>query len=262
MHFRIVLHVLNTLSHMVNFVYAYLLMLLVMTFSVWLTIAVVVGMSRSSLDHRGFGVIHHPSSFSQPEHHTIPQKNLKNVLQAKAYQQIERPVHTCLLLQLYGICSGKSSKSIRHSGNTDSLSKVLDPVIHETITTNIAFPILPESSWSFCAGTYRSHFWTRCACAKDRNMQICSWKCSARARKTWSKKMFLQSFPKSTLHPWSCKPNRAWNQGAICKNVSCLRESIAESIDCAPDLQNCLQQRGNISKHVGKHTIRSSLSFI
>ena len=25
-----------------------------------------------------------------------------------------------------------------------------------------------------------------------------------------------------------------WNQSAICKNVSCSRESMAESVDCAP----------------------------
>ena len=44
--------------------------------------------------------------------------------------------HTCLLLRLYHICSGKSPKSIERSGNMDSLSKVPDSVIHETVTTN------------------------------------------------------------------------------------------------------------------------------
>ena len=55
-------------------------------------------------------------------------------------------LHTCLL-RLYRICSGKSLKSIRHSGNTDSLSlvsKVPDSVIHEK-TTNVAFLIFSES---------------------------------------------------------------------------------------------------------------------
>ena len=43
---------------------------------------------------------------------------------------------TCLPLQLYHICSGKSSKSIGRSGNTVSLSKVLGSLIHETTITN------------------------------------------------------------------------------------------------------------------------------
>ena len=74
--------------------------------------------------------------------------------------------------------------------------------------TNMAFPVFPESSWSFCARTYWSHVWTHWACAKDRNMQIC-WKCSAHAWKTRSKGKFLWSFPKRTSHPWSCMPNRS-----------------------------------------------------
>lgn len=40
---KICLHCLNTLSHAFNFFYGYLLMLVVMTFNVWLTIAVIVG---------------------------------------------------------------------------------------------------------------------------------------------------------------------------------------------------------------------------
>ena len=78
--------------------------------------------------------------------------------------------HTCLLIWLYCICSWKLCISIAHSRNADSLSKVLDSVIHEkTTTTNTAFPIFPESSQSICAWTCQSHFWTHCACAKDRN---------------------------------------------------------------------------------------------
>ena len=40
-------------------------------------------------------------------------------------------LHVCLPLQLYHICSGKSSESIGHSRNTDSLSKVPDSLIHK-----------------------------------------------------------------------------------------------------------------------------------
>ncbi|KAK7504478.1 hypothetical protein BaRGS_00004344 [Batillaria attramentaria] len=40
---KICLHVLNTLSHMFNFFYGYMLMLVVMTYSVWLGVAVILG---------------------------------------------------------------------------------------------------------------------------------------------------------------------------------------------------------------------------
>ena len=40
-------------------------------------------------------------------------------------------LHACIPLQLYRICFWKSWKSIARSGNTDSLSKVPDSVIHE-----------------------------------------------------------------------------------------------------------------------------------
>ncbi|XP_025113802.1 probable low affinity copper uptake protein 2 isoform X2 [Pomacea canaliculata] len=48
------LHVLNCLSHAINVFYGYLLMLVVMTYSVWLTVAVVVG---SAVGYWIFGAI-------------------------------------------------------------------------------------------------------------------------------------------------------------------------------------------------------------
>ena len=55
-------------------------------------------------------------------------------------------VQTCLPLRLYRTCSGKSSKSLGCSRNTDSLSKVPDSVIHAKITTNTAFLIFARSN--------------------------------------------------------------------------------------------------------------------
>ena len=78
--------------------------------------------------------------------------------------------HTCLPLWIYRICSWKSWKSIMRSRNMDSLSKVLDSVIHEKQQQQTQpFWFSPESSRSVCARTYWSHFWTCFACAKDRN---------------------------------------------------------------------------------------------
>ena len=82
---------------------------------------------------------------------------------------------TCLPLWLYHICSWKSWKSIGCSGNSDSLSKVPDSDIHEEERKNpnqrkkhTTFLIYPESSLSYFARTYRSHFWTHCTCGEKR----------------------------------------------------------------------------------------------
>ena len=49
------------------------------------------------------------------------------------------------------------------------------------------------------------------------------------------------------------------NQGAICKNVLCLRESFAVSIDHTPPKPS--PRKGDVSKRLRKHTMRCGLSL-
>ena len=137
----------------------------------------------------------------------------------------------------------KIVKIIRRSRNTDSLSKVQDLVICEKQETNTPFLIFPESSQSFSARTYWSHFWTCSACVKDRNMQICSWKCSVRARKMWRKKSFSKVSWREHCICEAASRIDLQSQGAICKNVSRLRERMAESIDGAPAKPSPVKRR-------------------
>ena len=107
----------------------------------------------------------------------------------------------------------------------------------------MALLIFPESSRSFCAGTYQSHFWTLCACSKERNMQICSWKYSVHAWKTQSKKSFSGvSWKEHCIHEAASRIGLQ-NQGAICVNISCSRESMAKSIDRAPSKPSPAKRR-------------------
>ena len=69
-------------------------------------------------------------------------------------------------------------------GKYGSPLKVLDFVVRQKTQSFRFFMSVAEA---FCTGTYRSHFLMRYACAKDRNMQICSRKCHVRARKTRSR---------------------------------------------------------------------------
>ena len=48
------------------------------------------------------------------------------------------------------------------------------------------------------------------------------------------------------------------NQGTICKSVLCSRESMAESIECAP--AKLSPAKGDVSKHLRKHPVRSGLT--
>ena len=121
----------------------------------------------------------------------------------------------------------KIIKIIGLSGNTDSLSKFQSLSFMKT-TTNSAFPIFAESRRSFCTGTYRSYFWTRCAAAKAVKLQICS-----------RSQIDLR------------------NQGAICENVSCTRESMTEPIDGAPPKPSPAKRRS--FQTLKKHTMRSGL---
>ena len=73
----------------------------------------------------------------------------------------------------------------------------------------MAFPIF----W-----TYRSHFWTCCSCAKDRNMPICSWKCSACGQKTRSRRSFSKVSQREHCICEAASRIGLQNQGAICEN--------------------------------------------
>ena len=86
----------------------------------------------------------------------------------------------------------------------------------------------------FCTGNFRSHFWMWCACSKDRNMQICFWKCFAHARQTWNRRSFFKIFQREHRIHEAARWIDLQNQGTICKNVSCVRENMAESISCTP----------------------------
>ena len=67
---------------------------------------------------------------------------------------------------------------------------------------------------------------------KTEIMQIYSRKCSARAQKTRSRGSFCDM---------DSQIDR--NQGAICENVSCVTESMAESIDRAPAKPSLTKRR-------------------
>ena len=101
--------------------------------------------------------------------------------------------------------------------------------------TNTAFSIFPKSSWSVCAGTYQSHFWMHCVCVKDRNNADLLLEVLCMCVKD-TKQKFLWSYREAA--------NRIdWNQGAICGNVSCTMESMAESIDRTPAKPSTAKRR-------------------
>ena len=137
---------------------------------------------------------------------------------------------------LHAYCYGLTVFVPENHGNQWRVPEILiasqkfpDPVIYEkkTIDKHCLFRFFPESSWSVCAGTYQSHFWTCCTCAKYRNNAcllsevFCAWVKDTKQNK------FLQSFCKAASRI-------DLNRGAICKNVLCTMESMAESIDHAP----------------------------
>ena len=101
--------------------------------------------------------------------------------------------------------------------------------------TNRAFLIVPESNQSFCIRTYRSLFWTCCACTKDRNTyRYVLWSALHVCERHEAEEICLK-FHRGTSHLQSCEPNRAFlNQGAICKSAWREREGLADSTDCTP----------------------------
>ena len=73
-----------------------------------------------------------------------------------------------------------------------------------------------------------------CACTKDRNMYICSQKCSARVPETLSRRTFSKVSRRGHHICEAASRTYLRNQGAICKNDMCTRESMAESIVRTP----------------------------
>ena len=138
--------------------------------------------------------------------------------------------HTCLPLLFYCICAWKSWKSIGRSGNTNSLSKFWILSCMKTKEKNKqGLSVSSESSQSVCTRTFRNRLLRRWACAKDRNMQVCSWKSSACARKTRSRRGFPKvSWGEHHIHEASSQI-ALQNQGNIYKNVSYMKESMAVS---------------------------------
>ena len=139
-------------------------------------------------------------------------------------------MHACLLLWVYRICSWKPLKSIGCSGN--KIASQSFRFCHSWKNKQ-HLSIFPESSQSFCTGTCGSHFWMRCTCMRERNTQVCSRKYCAPAGKTQSRGSFSEvSWREHYIHDTASWID-LWNQSTFCKNVLCVRKSMAESIDCA-----------------------------
>ena len=115
------------------------------------------------------------------------------------------------------------------------------------------FFIFPESSRSICAWTYRSHFWTGCSCAKDRNDADLLSEVLCACAKDMKRKKFLGNFLIA-----ASRVDR--NQGAIYENVLCTMESMAESSDSAPVKPSPAKRRFRMFKkvHHGKWSLATT----
>ena len=85
---------------------------------------------------------------------------------------------------------------------------------------------------------------------KDRNNADLLLEVLCECTKDTKQKKFLRSFRGA-----ASRVDR--NQGAICENVSCMMESMAESFDRAPVIHP--QRKGDVSKRLRKYTMRSGL---
>ena len=92
--------------------------------------------------------------------------------------------------------------------------------------TTLPFRFFPRVAKAYVLELTKFTFGRVAHAQKTEIMQIYSWKGSACEWKT-RKKKFLWSFHEAVSR-------MDWNQGAICENVSCMTESVAESIDRAP----------------------------
>ena len=135
------------------------------------------------------------------------------------------------------ICLWKSWKSRGHFENTVNFLQLLYFVIHEKTTKYMAFQIVPESGMSFLYCNLLMPLLDSLHKRKRPNLLVllsCSWKCSAHAWKTWSRRIFYEvSWRGHCIHKAA-----SWielqNHGAICWYVLCEKESMAGSADCAP----------------------------
>ena len=86
-------------------------------------------------------------------------------------------------------------------------------------------------------GTYQSLFWMRCACTKDRNDTDLLAEVLCACTKDTKQKKLIRSFHEA--ESWI-----DWNQDAICQNVLCTTESMAEFIDRTPAKPSPAKRRG------------------
>ena len=113
---------------------------------------------------------------------------------------IQMDLHTCLSLRLNRICSGKSWNSTARSGNTDSLSKVLDSVILEkqqTLPFRFFLRVAELFVLELTEVTFGCFAHVRKTEPADLLLEVLyAWV------KTWNRKV-------SPKFPWSCKPCRS-----------------------------------------------------
>ena len=136
-----------------------------------------------------------------------------------------------------------------HSGNADSLSKVLNSVIHEkiTTTTNTAFSIFPESSKAFVLECTEVTFGP---CTKDRNNVDLLSEVLCMCTKDMKQK-FLRSICEA-----ASRIDR--NQGTFVKTFRVWWKAWPRPL--IAHLQNHLQRKGDVSKRLRKYTMASGLS--
>ena len=121
----------------------------------------------------------------------------------------------------------------------------------------MAFPLFPKSSWSFCAGTYRSHFW-RVAHAQKIEICRCTLGSAQRVCERHKQKKVSLKFPKESI---ASAKLQAKFFGITAPFVKMFRvQGKAWPSLLIAHLHNRLQRKGDVSKHLGKHTMRSGLS--
>ena len=153
------------------------------------------------------------------------------------------------------ICSGKSSKSVGCSRNMDSLSKVLILLFMKKQQQTRPFRFFQRVAEAFVPELTKA---TSGCVVHARKIEICwfalrSALCmherhKAKKKVSWREHRIGEAASQIDL----------WNQRAICKYVS--HEGKAWASLFIAHLQNNLLRKGDVSKHLKKHTMRSVLS--
>ena len=137
------------------------------------------------------------------------------------------------------------------------LLEVLDFVIREKNTTNMAFPIFTKSSWSCLYWNFvKPLFDVLHMCERQKyadlllEVLVCLQKTRSRrsfSEVSWKEHHICEGASRIDLQ----------NQDAICKNILCVRESMVESIDCAPAIPSPVKMR--CFQNLRKVTMRSGV---